>query len=409
MDRPEKIRLDGIHKVFGADPDAAMRLVCEGVSKDEIFARTGQTVGVRDASFSVGDGEIFVVMGLSGSGKSTLVRMINRLIDPTTGTIHIDDRDLTAMSDRDLTAIRRDEMGMVFQHFALFPHKTVIENVEFGLKIRGVGGRERHSAAERALDQVGLRAQAESLPSELSGGMQQRVGIARALAADASLLLMDEPFSALDPLIRRDMQRELLQLESESERTIVFITHDLHEALILGDRIAIMRDGAIVQIGTGEEIVAHPADDYVAAFCQDIDRSRVFKAATVMVDGGALKAASVDLTQARETMRNRRRRGVYVVDEAGRPVGLIARRDLDRKGTEAGRDEVMRRKFPRCSADDQLIDIYEICAAGLPIAVTDDDDRLIGVVEPLDVFAQIADGTPNGNSRHAQAAAGGRR
>lgn len=393
MSNKDKIVVDHAYKIFGQDPDAVMVLLKQGLGKEEIFERTGQTVAVEDANFSVKEGEIFVVMGLSGSGKSTLVRMINRLIEPTSGRIEIDGRELTAMSRRELTALRREQMAMVFQHFALFPHRTVAENAQFGLKIRGLGRTERARKAQAALDQVGLGSHADSYPRELSGGMQQRVGLARALASDANILLMDEPFSALDPLIRRDMQQELLQLETDSPRTIVFISHDLYEALILGDRIAIMRDGKIIQIGTGEEIVANPADDYVAAFTQDIDRSRVFTAGTVMSEAKTFKQDSIDLKEARELMRAGRLRGAYVVDTDGKPVGMISQRLLGRHGIEAKPEDVMLRAYPQCSADDMLVNIYSLCAKGLPIAVVDEAGRLQGVLDPLDVFAQIAETT----------------
>lgn len=319
-----KISSKNIVKIFGDDPHEALRLLDAGHSKEEIFERTGQTVGVDGASFDVAAGEIFVVMGLSGSGKSTLVRMINGLIKPTSGEMMIDGVDVANCSDQQLRKVRRDKVAMVFQHFALLPHKTVAENAAFGLKIKGIGAEERRAKALEALDQVGLAAWADSYPDELSGGMQQRVGLARGLASDPEILLMDEPFSALDPLIRSDMQQELLELQRSLKKTIVFITHDLNEALALGNAIAIMRNGRIVQTGTAEEIVASPADDYVAAFTREIDRSRVFTAASV-ADAPASVEADAGLEGAVAEMDTLGLDAIHVTEE-GRPLGVVTYR-----------------------------------------------------------------------------------
>ncbi len=252
-----------------------------GADREELRA-DGTTAAVIDASFTVEPGQIFVVMGLSGSGKSTQLRMLNGLLEPTAGQVRFDGQDLTALSPRDLREVRARKISMVFQHFALFPHRSVVENAAYGLEVQGVPKAERLARATEALELCGLKGWEKSWPDELSGGMQQRVGLARALATDADLLLMDESFSALDPLIRRDMQDQLLELQTKLKKTIVFITHDLNEAMRLGDRIAVMRDGRIVQIGTAEDILVRPADDYVASFTQDVDRSRVLTAASVM-------------------------------------------------------------------------------------------------------------------------------
>ncbi|WP_119461806.1 glycine betaine/L-proline ABC transporter ATP-binding protein ProV [Rhodospirillaceae bacterium SYSU D60014] len=277
----EKIVVKNLYKIFGSKSEAAMQMLRRGEGKDEIFRKTGQTVGVQDASFSVEEGEVFVVMGLSGSGKSTLVRMLNRLIDPTSGEVLIDGRDITRMSKRELIAVRRRDIGMVFQSFALMPHQTVLENAAFGLEVAGVDRAKRQDRALDALDAVGLKPYAASYPDELSGGMKQRVGLARALATDPSILLMDEAFSALDPLIRTEMQDELLRLQQEHARTVVFITHDLDEAMRIGSRIAIMQGGEVVQIGTPEEIVRQPANDYVRSFFRGVDVSQVFTAGDI--------------------------------------------------------------------------------------------------------------------------------
>src|SRR5699024_4731975 len=266
-----KVRVEHLTKVFGRKTPQALEMIKNGRSKKEIVEQTGATVGVYEASFDVEDGEIFVIMGLSGSGKSTLVRMINRLIDPTSGAVYIDDKDVSKMNRDDLREVRRHKVNMVFQNFGLFPNRTILENTEYGLEIRGTAKEERQEKAEKALEDSGLLSFKDQYPNQLSGGMQQRVGLARALANDPEILLMDEAFSALDPLIRRDMQDDLLELQERLQKVIIFITHDLNEALRIGDRIALMRDGKIMQIGTGEEILTNPANDFVREFTEDVD------------------------------------------------------------------------------------------------------------------------------------------
>ncbi|MEU7161924.1 quaternary amine ABC transporter ATP-binding protein [Streptomyces chrestomyceticus] len=278
-----RLQAEHVYKVFGRRPEDAVRRLEDGASREELRA-DGTTAAVIDASFSVEEGQIFVVMGLSGSGKSTLLRTLNGLLEPTAGSVRFDGQDLTSLSDRELRKVRSEKISMVFQHFALFPHRSVLENAAYGLEVQGVPRAEREKRATEALHLAGLEGWEKSWPDELSGGMQQRVGLARALATDADLLLMDESFSALDPLIRRDMQDQLLELQKTLKKTIVFITHDLNEAMRLGDRIAVMRDGRIVQIGSAEDILLTPANDYVASFIQDVDRSRVLTAGAVMVD-----------------------------------------------------------------------------------------------------------------------------
>ncbi len=277
----KQITIDHVFKVFGNAPQNAMDLARQGLSKEDILARTGDSIGVFDASFTIEAGEIFVVMGLSGSGKSTLVRMLNRLIEPTAGRILVDGEDINALSDRQLRALRRKDISMVFQSFALMPHMTVLDNTAFGLELAGVDRAERQQQAALALEQVGLSGWGASYPDELSGGMQQRVGLARALASDPSILLMDEAFSALDPIIRTEMQSELLRLQQVRRRTIVFISHDLDEAMRIGDRIAIMKDGEVVQVGTPDEILRNPANDYVRSFVRGVDAAAVFKAGDI--------------------------------------------------------------------------------------------------------------------------------
>ncbi|MFF9130786.1 glycine betaine/L-proline ABC transporter ATP-binding protein [Streptomyces sp. NPDC014806] len=280
-----RLEAEHLFKVFGRRPDQAVERLRGGADREELRA-DGTTAAVIDASFTVDPGQIFVVMGLSGSGKSTLLRMLNGLLEPTAGRVRFDGQDLTSLAGKELREVRAKKISMVFQHFALFPHRSVRENAAYGLAVQGVPRAERDQRAAEALALCGLAGWEDSWPDELSGGMQQRVGLARALATDADLLLMDESFSALDPLIRRDMQDQLLELQRTLKKTIVFITHDLNEAMRLGDRIAVMRDGRIVQNGTAEDILLRPANDYVASFIQDVDRSRVVTASAVMDTDG---------------------------------------------------------------------------------------------------------------------------
>ena len=278
------IRAEGIWKIFGRNAEKVIGTPDAELSRGELREKTGCVAAVRNVSFDVWPGEVFVVMGLSGSGKSTLVRTLIRLIEPTAGRVEIDGRDVTAANRDELLQLRRHTSSMVFQHFGLLAHRTVLDNVAFGLEVQGVAKAERHARAGDVLKLVGLEDAANQFPNELSGGMQQRVGLARAFAVDPKVMLYDEPFSALDPLIRRDMQDEVIRLQHETGKTMVFITHDLPEALRLGDRIAIMRDGRVVQLGTPEDLVGSPADDYVANFVRDIPRSHVLTLRWIMRD-----------------------------------------------------------------------------------------------------------------------------
>ncbi|MER1708459.1 glycine betaine/L-proline ABC transporter ATP-binding protein ProV [Proteus mirabilis] len=273
-----KLEVKNLYKIFGEHPKRAFELLESGMNKDQIFDKTGLTVGVQNANLAIEEGEIFVIMGLSGSGKSTLVRLLNRLIDPTKGEVLIDGENITTMSDKDLRQVRRKKISMVFQSFALMPHMNVLDNTAFGMELAGISKEERYEKAMAALEQVNLSSHAQSWPDELSGGMRQRIGLARALANDPDILLMDEAFSALDPLIRTEMQDELLSLQGDKQRTIVFISHDLDEAMRIGDRIAIMQGGVVVQIGTPDEILNNPANDYVRTFFRGVDISHVFSA-----------------------------------------------------------------------------------------------------------------------------------
>ncbi len=387
----DKLVVENLIKVFGDDPARAVEMLDQGRTKDDILRETGMTVGVSGVDFTVAEGETFVVMGLSGSGKSTLVRMINRLIEPSSGSITIDGASVTGASDAELRRLRLEKIAMVFQHFALFPHRSVRANVEFGLKVQGVAPAERSERALRMLEQVGLDAWADQSPAQLSGGMQQRVGLARGLAVDPEVLLMDEPFSALDPLIRADMQTELMHLQKQLHKTIIFITHDLNEALTLGDRIAIMENGRFVQVGTAAEIVSNPANDYVAAFTQDIDRGRVFTARDVMQPAEALELADTTPQAALERMEALGRDALYVRDGA-RIAGVVRYRDLSAAARTNGADLARHlvAGYPAVAQDTHLYQIYEAASGGLPVAVEDGDGALAGVAEPDMIFAQLA-------------------
>jgi glycine betaine/proline transport system ATP-binding protein len=337
---PVKVSCQSIWKIFGPHPERVRASFGRGASKGQILAETGHVVAVKDVSFDVRQGEIFVVMGLSGSGKSTLVRCVSRLVEPTEGRILVDGVDLAAMDERELREVRRHKLSMVFQHFGLFPHRRVIDNAAYGLEIQGVSKAERHARAREVLDLVGLTGWEDHYPQELSGGMQQRVGLARALAVDPEILIFDEPFSALDPLIRREMQDELISLQKMMHKTIIFITHDFLEALKLGDQIAIMKDGEFVQVGTPENVVAHPVNGYVREFTQDAPRTRVIAAGTIMQPlphGGEQRAvqgreqhaipADMKLESIIPLMLDANT-SLPVVDADGQQVGLITRQDV---------------------------------------------------------------------------------
>lgn len=402
-----KLTVKDVFKVFGKNPEAALTRLAQGMSKEEIFAQSKQTIGVNNANFEVEEGQIFVVMGLSGSGKSTLIRLLNGLIRPTSGQILIDNDDIARCSAAKLRDVRREKIAMVFQHFALFPHRTILENAAYGLKVKGVSKAEREAKAMTALEQVGLGAWANSLPADLSGGMQQRVGLARGLATDPQILLMDEPFGALDPLIRKEMQDELLALQKSLKKTIIFITHDLNEALLLGDRIAIMKDGEIVQIGTAQDIVSEPADEYVSAFVADIDRGRVFTAETVAAEPAVVQLDGQTAGDAIKDMEKLNRNSLYVMD--GEEIaGVVTYQQASVADRDSGTDDVHLRDvmitdFPTTDATTQLADLYGQASSGLPIAVTDADNRLVGVVEPEAVFAQLSNETQETPSEGAAA------
>ncbi|HKK71070.1 MAG TPA: glycine betaine/L-proline ABC transporter ATP-binding protein [Candidatus Krumholzibacteria bacterium] len=386
------IEAKNLYKVFGPDPDQAFPLIEKGLSKEEILDKTGCVVAINDANFQVHRGEMFVVMGLSGSGKSTVIRCLNRLIDPTRGQVLVGGDDIMQLSGDQLRAVRRNKMSMVFQHFGLLPQRTVLKNVEFGLEISNIDPAERRKKAQDALELVGLAGYESSLPSELSGGMQQRVGLARALANDPEVLLMDEAFSALDPLIRTQMQDELLALQEKMHKTVVFITHDLDEALKIGDRIVIMGPGGgIRQIGTPEEILTEPADDYVAAFVENVDRTKVITASSIMKkadpvvtpkDGPSVAVRRMEklgLSTVFVTDHNRVLRGIVNIDDA-----VKARKDKTLEGIL--REDEIYTVWP----DTPLSDLMgQAMASRYPMAVVDHDGRLLGLLDRATILAEV--------------------
>ncbi len=383
----DKIRVEGLYKIFGNKPRKALDMLQAGHDKSSILDKTGMTVGVENASFSIKAGEIFVIMGLSGSGKSTIVRMLNRLIEPTAGRVFVDGQDVTRMSDAELIKFRLHNMSMVFQSFALMPHQTVLDNAAFGLELAGEDREKRHKRARQALAQVGLAGWEDQYPDQLSGGMQQRVGLARGLAVDPEILLMDEAFSALDPLIRTEMQDELLKLQEEQERTIVFISHDLDEALRIGDRIAIMEGGKVVQVGTPDEILQNPANDYVRAFFRGVDPTNVISAGDIVRDSHPtiIVTKRGSLRAAHEILSGSEREHGYVLDAKHRLLGIISS-DGVREAIEAGpTDRPLNEAFladgEPVNIDESMQDILPMVASSpWPVPVVDADGVYKGVV-----------------------------
>jgi len=384
----EKIVVENLYKIFGSHPKKAMKLLKDGLNKEEILEKTGMTVGVDNASFSINAGEIFVVMGLSGSGKSTIVRMLNRLIEPTAGNIYVDGKNVVEMNDDELVKFRLHNMSMVFQSFALMPHLTVLENTSFGLRLAGVEKEKRKERAMEALEQVGLAGWEDQYPKQLSGGMQQRVGLARGLAVDPDIILMDEAFSALDPLIRTEMQDELLKLQEEDQRTIVFISHDLDEALRIGDRITIMEGGKVVQVGTPEEILQNPANDYVRAFFRGVDPTNVISAGDIARDshptiiktkvGGSLRSAH-ELLSSSDSNHG------FVLDTRKRFLGIVSsdtlREVLENGAPDHPIDQAYIKDARSVQVDESMQEILPWVASNTwPVPVVDENGIYKGVV-----------------------------
>jgi glycine betaine/proline transport system ATP-binding protein len=389
--------VQGVSKIFGRKSAEALRKIGQGADPDEL-RRMGATAAVADVSFEVNEGEIFVVMGLSGSGKSTLIRMLNGLLEPTAGSIEIDGVDITKMSGKDLRELRQEKVSMVFQHFALFPHRTVLENAAYALEVRNVPRQERLEKAREFLGFVGLEGWEDRYPDQLSGGMQQRVGIARALVAETGVLLMDEAFSALDPLIRREMQDLLLDLQGRLNKTIVFITHDLNEAMRLGDRIAMLRNGRVMQIGTAEDILTDPANDYVAQFVADVDRTRVLTARSVMEKPISVVDASGGPRAAVRVMRETQSAGAFVLSRDRRLLGTVLAEPAAQAVREGKNslDGLIDADMQPVDPDTAVADLFTRCAESpFPVPVTDGDGKLLGVIPRVTLLAAL--GNLNGN------------
>jgi glycine betaine/proline transport system ATP-binding protein len=406
------IEVKNVSKIFGQRPERALKLLEKGVPKEEVQTQLGLVVGLYNISFEIKSGEVFVIMGLSGSGKSTLERLLNRLHEPTSGTILIDGKDITKMDHNELIAFRRKAFsGMVFQNFALLPHRTVIGNVEFGLELHGVDKETRQKRAREVIGIVGLKGYEDSYPNELSGGMQQRVGLARGLAVDADILLMDEAFSALDPLIRREMQDELLELQSKMKKTIIFVTHDLDEAFKLGDRIAILKDGLLVQLGTAEEIITNPKDDYVKAFVEGLDRTGVFNAGTIMQP----VKATVHANDGPRTMLHKIRRAglssIFVVDSERTLKGYVkadAIADLVKKhgDTDKGKLDPSLYETPvTVDPETPLTEVINLASeVNGPIAVVDTKGKLLGVIVRGAIIAALSQNYKPENNGYTESA-----
>jgi glycine betaine/proline transport system ATP-binding protein len=397
----EKLRIENLYKIFGRNTRQAFGLLDKKATKEEILDKTGCTVGIDNASFTVNQGETFVVMGLSGSGKSTVIRCLNRLIRPTKGTILLDGENILKMNRQQLLEVRRKKLSMVFQHFGLLPQRTVLGNVEFGLEISGVDKVEREKKAREALELVGLKGYEDQKPDELSGGMQQRVGLARALANDPEILLMDEAFSALDPLIRSQMQDELLELQARMHKTIIFITHDLDEALKIGDRIVIMKDGKVVQIGTPEEILTQPADDYVKAFVQNVDRTKVITAGSIMHKAQSITIPKDGPRVAVRLMEKHGVSSVYVVNHERELMGILTidhALELERKGSSDVASRVSPDDVYVCNMQTPLCDLLgRAMTARYPVAIQDDNNRFCGIVDRATILAEVYE-TPENDS-----------
>ena len=388
-----KIEIKNLSILFGPEKSRAKKMILKGKSKQEILKETGCTVAVRNANLEIEEGEMFVIMGLSGSGKSTLLRCINRLNEPTMGEIRVNGIDITRSSDKELLQIRRKELAMVFQHFGLLPHRTVLNNVSFGLELQSVPKQEREKKALESILQVGLKGYENQRVDELSGGMQQRVGLARALANNPEVLLMDEAFSALDPLIREQMQDELLLLQEKMKRTIVFITHDLDEAIKLGDRIAIMKDGVIVQVGTPEEILTDPANDYVTRFTESVDRGRIVTASSIMLRQPIVVRIKRDGPETiLRKMRERRLYALPVIGNDDQFIGEIHYKDVLNLRKEGGKDisSVIKKEVPSVLENTIVEDMLPLLSkVRQALPVVDENNRLLGVIPPSAIIIEM--------------------
>ena len=386
-----KLKLENVSKIFGPRPKKIIPMVENGVAKEEILAKTGHTVGVYNASMEIMEGETFVIMGLSGSGKSTLIRCLNLLNRPTSGAIYVDGENVVDYNKNQLKYYRQKKIAMVFQHFGLFSHRTVLENIEYGLEVRGMSKAERQAIAQKHLETVGLKGYENQYPDELSGGMRQRVGIARALANDPDILLMDEPFSALDPLIRREMQLELLDIQNRLQKTIIFITHDVNEAFKIGDRVAVMKNGKVEQIGTPEEILDKPASNYISEFIRDIDRSKILQAEHIMTKPYGLVSLKDGLNVATQVMRENGISSAFVTDRKRQIQGIVTiDQAIDGLKQKKTLQEVMSTEVKTVRPDEYVQDIIPyVLDSKYPIVVTDEDQTIKGIILRVHVLASL--------------------
>ncbi|QZY54706.1 quaternary amine ABC transporter ATP-binding protein [Crassaminicella profunda] len=386
-----KIEVKNLTKIFGRNPKGVLKKLKKGMTKEEILEKTGHAVGVNNVSFPVNEGEIFVIMGLSGSGKSTLIRCLNLLNKPTSGKILFEGKDIVKFKKEELRGFRQNNIAMVFQHFGLFSHKTVVENVAYGLEVKGIPKEERLKIANDTLETVGLGGWGEKMPHELSGGMQQRVGLARALANNPDILLMDEPFSALDPLIRRDMQLELLDIQAKLKKTIIFITHDVNEAFKLGDRVAVMKDGEVEQIGTPEEILAEPANEYIEDFIQDIDRSKILQAKHVMFKPSPLLFNKDGLKVAVKEMKSHGISSIFVVNKERILQGIITIDDVVKAIQEKRTlQDIIKQDYFKTDPETYVQELIPMATeTKYPIAVVDEKEKLLGITVRTSVLSGL--------------------
>lgn len=393
MNLCKKVEIKNLYKIFGKKSKKILQLVKEGKTKENILNATNHVVALNNVSFHVNDGEVFVVMGLSGSGKSTLIRCLNRLINPTDGTILVDGKNIVELNPNELRQLRRNKLSMVFQSFALFPHLNILENVAYGIKIQGISKEECKKKAQEAIDTVNLSGWEDSYPNQLSGGMQQRVGLARALANDPDILLMDEAFSALDPLIRSSMQDELLDLQSKMNKTIIFITHDLDEALKIGDRIALMKDGEVVQIGTPEEILTSPANEYVEEFVQNVDITKVLTVSKVMREPSVVANINDAPQITFEKMKKYKLQSVFVTNDDDKLIGIVRKKEISKamKNKEESIKSYIDSNFKKVNKDTGINKLFKpLSHTKEPIAVASSDNKLKGIVIRKDIFKAIA-------------------
>lgn len=387
-----KLKVEHVSKIFGRNPKSILKkMKKEGGTKAKIEKETGHTVGVHDVSFEVNEGEIFVIMGLSGSGKSTLIRCLNLLNVPTGGKIFVDNEDVTAYNKSQLRNFRQEKIAMVFQHFGILTHRSVLHNVEYGLEIKGVPKSEREKTARAVIETVGLGGWEDKMPSQLSGGMQQRIGLARALATEPDILLMDEPFSALDPLIRREMQQELLDIQSKLKKTIIFITHDVNEAFKLGDRVAVMKDGKVVQIGSPEEILTTPADEYIKDFVQDIDRTKILQAKNVMLKPTVIGSLKAGIKVAIKEMKDNAISSLFIVDSERKLQGIVTIDDAIKANQEGKTlSEILRKDFETTDPEAYVTDLIpKATDTKFPIAVLDENNKLVGIIVRVSVLSAL--------------------